>query len=416
MFHREGERFDDYRLVKFLGEGTSGKVYVAEHIHSREQVAVKILKFQLTPRTMAGFLREARLVRLKHPHIISLLDFGVSEQYFTPFLVMDYARNGTLRKRYPYGVRVPLAQVVLYVQQIASGLQYAHDRHLVHRDVKPENILLDEQYNLLLSDFGIAAIAHSDNALSRQSMAGTITYMAPEQIEGKPGTASDQYALAVMVYEWLCGVPPFQGNMSEILAQHCKASPRSLRHFIPDLPFNIESTVLKALAKDSRQRFASVHDFAQALTHAQAHPVWKEPSKLERATGWLSTSAETLPIYTQNYMSTSLSTEQPPTASESWLQEGDTFYRTRHYKEALAAFNRALLLNPYDARGYSGRSMALYELKRYSEALAACDFAIQLDPNFAAAYHTKGLVLEQLARKREAGAAFAKARALKHRG
>lgn len=417
MLHREGERFDDYRLVSLLGEGAFGEVYVAEHIYDHEQVAIKILKFQLTPRTIADFLREARLVRLKHPHIVSLLDFGVSERDLSPFLVMTYALNGTLRRRHPHGARVALAQVVAYVQQIASGLQYAHECRLIHRDVKPENILLDAHQNLLLSDFGIVAIAHSEHSMLGQEMAGTLTYMSPEQIEGKPRPASDQYALGVMVYEWLCGTTPFQGTMGELLAQHCKTPPAPLRQHVPDLPSNVESVVLRALAKDPHARFPSVQDFSQALTQAQAHPIRAKQITGERMPAPRAVSVEKPQPHVLQYLPTSSPAAQArPVASSRWLQKGDALLAAKNYKEALAAYNRALLLNPHDVLVYSGRGLVLCELKRYPEALAACDYAIQLDPNFASPYHTKGVILEKLARPREAIAAFEKARALGYHG
>jgi serine/threonine protein kinase len=422
VFRREGERFDDYRLVSLLGQGTFGEVYVAKHLYDHEQVAIKILKFRLTVETIPGFLREARLIRLKHAHIVPLLDFGIAQDGLTPFLVMAYIHNGTLRQRHPPGTRVPLAQVVTYVQQIASALQYAHECRVIHRDVKPENILLDAQQNLLLSDFGIAAIAHSEQSMQRaQEMAGTFAYMAPEQIEGRPRPASDQYALGIMVYEWLCGTRPFHGTATELLAQHCNAPPPPLHSYISGLPANVESVVLKALAKDPRERYASVQDFALAFAHAYAHPtspMRMKPTSVESASRLHTVSANKpgpgTPEYPPPPNVQAMLT--PPRSSASWLQQGDTLFVAGRYKEALAAYNRALLINPNDAFVYSGRSLILYKLKRYSEGLAACDYAIQLDPSFAPPYHTRGLILEKLGRLKEANLAFEKARALGYRG
>jgi len=154
-------------------------------------------------------------MRLRHPHIVPLLDFGLSE-HDLPFLVMEYVVGGTLRDRYPKGSRVPLNTVVALTAQLAAALQYAHDRHLMHRDVKPENMLCRTDDTVLLSDFGIASVAHaSSSASAYQSFGGTLPYMAPEQHAGKPRPASDQYALAVVVYEWLAGTRPFQGTVPE---------------------------------------------------------------------------------------------------------------------------------------------------------------------------------------------------------
>jgi serine/threonine protein kinase len=130
-----------------------------------------------------------------HPHIVRILDFDVEEG--VPFLVMDYAPNGSLRQQHPKGTLLPLDTVVSYLKQVAAALQYAHDQQLIHRDIKPENMLLGRNHDILLSDFGLAIIAQSTHSKSAQETAGTIAYMAPEQLQAHPTAASDQYALAL---------------------------------------------------------------------------------------------------------------------------------------------------------------------------------------------------------------------------
>src|SRR5437667_3125840 len=125
---------------------------------------------------------------------------------------MEYAPQGTLRDRHPRGSVLPPLTVVSYVRPVAAALQYAHDSRVIHRDVKPENILVDDQQQLLLSDFGIAAMVHSTASMKTLESAGTPHYMAPEQFQGRPCPQSDQYALAIIVYEWLTGERPFQGD------------------------------------------------------------------------------------------------------------------------------------------------------------------------------------------------------------
>jgi serine/threonine protein kinase len=154
MADRAGQRLDDYLLIRLLGEGTFGEVYLGEHVIHRVPVAIKVLKIHLTPGTLKDFLAEARTIRLKHPHIIQVLDFGVEGD--TPFIVMDYAPNGTLRHHHPSGTRLSLTSILPYVKQAADALQYAHDQRLIHRDVKPQNMLLGRNNEVLLSDFGIA--------------------------------------------------------------------------------------------------------------------------------------------------------------------------------------------------------------------------------------------------------------------
>ncbi len=266
MADRVGQQLDDYRLIRLLGAGNFGEVYLGEHIHYQTQVAVKVLKIHLTPDTLKDFLNEARTVRLKHPHIIQIVDFGIADN--TPFLVMDYAPNGTLRQRHPQGTRLPLQSILPYVKQVTSALQYAHDTRLIHRDVKPQNMLLGRNNEVLLSDFGIAVVAHTERSLTTQEMAGTVPYMAPEQIRGKPRPASDQYALGIAVYEWLCGTRPFRGSQWEIIDQQLSVPPPPLREKVPTIPPAVEQVVLTALNKDPLRRFASVQAFANALEQA----------------------------------------------------------------------------------------------------------------------------------------------------
>ncbi len=173
MAERIGQQLGNYRLVRLLGTGGFAEVYLGEHIYLKSQAAIKVLYTHLAHEEVAGFLSEAQtLVRLIHPHIVRLLDFGV--QGNTPFLVMDYAPNGTLRQRHPKGERLHLATIVGYVKQLADALQYAHDEKLIHRDIKPENMLLGRRNEILLSDFGIAVVAQSSRYDRAQDAGGTI--------------------------------------------------------------------------------------------------------------------------------------------------------------------------------------------------------------------------------------------------
>jgi len=264
MEDRLERRLGNYQLTRLLARGGFAEVYLGQHIYLQNQAAIKILLTQLSGDDLESFLNEARtVVNLIHPNIVRVLEFGVEGN--TPFLVMDYAPNGSLRQCYPKGVRLPLSCVTAYVKQVASALQYAHDQRLIHRDIKPENMLLGRNNELLLSDFGIAVFAHSSLSESTQQVAGTAAYMAPEQLQGKPRPASDQYALAIVAYEWLCGERPFHGNLTEIAAQQMFTDPLPLREKVPDIPLAVERVIMTALAKDPRQRYSTILDFATAL-------------------------------------------------------------------------------------------------------------------------------------------------------
>ncbi len=267
MIYQPGQQLGHYCLVRFLGRGGFAEVYLGEHIHLHTQAALKVLRMSLTEECGQQFLTEARIVAaLDHPHIVQVRDYGVERGI--PFLVMRYAPYGSIRAVHPPGTRVPLTTVVSYVSQMASALQYAHDRKLVHRDVKPENMLLGHRDHLLLGDFGLATIVHSSQQQNPQNIAGTVSYMAPEQIQGAPCPASDQYALGIVVYEWLMGTLPFTGSRLQVAIQHLMASPPSVCTQCPDLVPAIEQVLHTALAKNPQERFASVTAFARALERA----------------------------------------------------------------------------------------------------------------------------------------------------
>jgi serine/threonine protein kinase len=267
MIDRVGQQFGSYQLVKLLGRGGSAQVYLGKHRYLNSYAALKVLNTTLRSGDEHKFLSEAQtLVGLRHPNIVHLLDFCIEDG--TPVLIMDYAPKGSLRQHAPHRTQLPLPTVVDFVTQIAAGLQYAHNHHIIHRDVKPENILLDADDRLLLSDFGLSLLTPSSQELSTQDPAGTARYMAPEQLRGKPGFASDQYALAVIVYEWLCGELPFGGTLWEIWQQHLYTEPLPLRSIRPELPAQLEQVVQRALSKKPQDRFVSIQAFAQALTRA----------------------------------------------------------------------------------------------------------------------------------------------------
>ena len=264
------QRLDRYHLIRLLGQSGSSEVYLAEHRELHTPVAIKMLHCRFARNDLEKFLARAySFTQLEHPHIVRVFDFGIENG--TPYLVMSYAPDGTLRQRYPRGRHLSLEIVVSYVKQIADALQYVHERKLIHRDIKPHNILLEPDNQVLLSDFGIAVTSQSidANLTGMTDFEGTVLYAAPEQLQGKPGRSSDQYALGVVVYEWLSGEWPFSGSFYEVARQQMFDAPPSLRREKGiDIEPAVEEVVLKALAKDPCKRFGSVREFAEALEWA----------------------------------------------------------------------------------------------------------------------------------------------------
>jgi len=287
MPSRVGQQLGHYLLMRLLGQGGFAEVYLGEHVSLRTQAAIKVVRTQLIQDEAEEFLKEARTVaHLIHPHIVRIFDFEVQQS--TPFLVMDYAPNGTLRQRHPKATQVPLPIIVNYVKQVADALQYAHDQKLIHRDIKPENMLIGRLDEILLSDFGIALVAQSTLQQSTQGVVGTPYYMAPEQLQGKPRFASDQYSLGIVVYEWLTGDRPFKGAFSEVANQHMHVPPPSLSERNPQISPDVEQVVMMALSKDPHQRFATISAFANALEQASRSPHFFAP--------FAPTSSVTLPV------------------------------------------------------------------------------------------------------------------------
>jgi serine/threonine protein kinase len=262
-----GQRLGNYRLVRLLGEGGYAQVYLGEQVLLGMQAAIKVLHAHLTEREIKRFCQEASAIaHLVHPHIVRVLEFDVDGG--VPYLVMEYAPGGTLRQRHPEGVPLTLPTIQRYLTQLAEALAYAHAHHILHRDVKPANVLVGEQGQILLSDFGLALLAERSSQLPLQEVVGTPAYLAPEQVQGHPRRASDQYALGIMVYEWLTGKRPFTGTFMEVVVQQSVAPPRSLRDQVPSIETAVEKVVLRALAKDPKERFPSIEAFASAFRDA----------------------------------------------------------------------------------------------------------------------------------------------------
>jgi WD40 repeat protein/tRNA A-37 threonylcarbamoyl transferase component Bud32 len=264
QLNRAGRQLGNYYLVCLLGKGHSAEIYLGEHIHQKTYAAIKVFSTRLNDSDIEKFRAEAYIIsQLIHPHIARILDFGAEDG--TPFLAMDYISGGAVRNHVPRGTTLPIETIVSYMTQLAQALQYAHNVNVLHRDIRPENILLNQQGNVFLSDFALTSVAQHSHGEDTQENAGRAAYTAPEQTQGKFFPASDQYSLGIVVYEWLSGYPPFHGSSQEVYAQHQSAFPPLLRQKIPTISPTLEEAVLRALAKDPRQRFDSVQSFATAL-------------------------------------------------------------------------------------------------------------------------------------------------------
>ena len=266
-----------YRILEPIGAGGSSQVYLAQDTALGREVAVKVLDPQAaadgTLRKL--FVKEARaLAQLSHPNIVGVFDVG--EVDGLPFIVMEYVPGSSLKQRIERTGALPLADVVRLTDGIATGLAFAHSRGIIHADLKPSNILLDQNDQPKICDFGIARTPAEDS--DSPQLFATALYVAPERVEGRPASvASDVYGLGLVLYEMLVGKPPFtSGNAAVLLRDHVVRPPVPPSHLRPSLPKDVDSIVLKALAKDPALRYHKATDIGDALTkmlHAHTEAV-----------------------------------------------------------------------------------------------------------------------------------------------
>ncbi len=268
-----------YRLGRILGRGGMCIVYQAWDTRLERNVAIKRLEPPLNedPRTRARFDREGRaLAQLSHPNVVTLIDRGSTES--EDYLVFEYVEGRSLKEMTRSGP-LPVAEAGHIAGQVAEGLAAAHLAGIVHRDVKPQNILIDRQGHAKVTDFGIATGADWTRVTRAGSIIGSARYMSPEQVRSKPVDArSDIYSLGVVMYEMLAGRPPFDGtSMPEIARQHLHTPPPPLAELRPDLPPGLEKVVMRCLEKDPGDRFASMNELLGALTGLGLYTIQREP-------------------------------------------------------------------------------------------------------------------------------------------
>lgn len=264
-----GTQIDNFIIVDALGRGGMASVYQVRRMDGGGMFALKVLHdfFAQNDDVLQRFRREAQIARkLKHPAIVPVYQYGTEEGM--PFLVMKYMRNGTLADYFREPRNVPAKTTLKYLQRIAKALDYAHGQGVVHRDLKLENILLDEQRRPALSDFGIARTLAGTRLTVTGQIMGTPIYMSPEQIAGthEPDQRSDLYAFAVLAYLLLTGYYPFTGEeLATLLYKHMNEMPPPPTDVNPALPDAVNAVLLRGLAKSPDDRYPTAGAFVSAL-------------------------------------------------------------------------------------------------------------------------------------------------------
>ncbi|HEY8598266.1 MAG TPA: protein kinase [Thermomicrobiales bacterium] len=284
---REGDILQGrFRLDRQIGRGGFARVFLCTDLTLGRQVAIKVLNPELLERNdehdfLTRFRREARAVAaLDHPNILAIYDYGEDEG--TVYLVMPYVEGGTLYNRLAGGRALDLAATGTYLRQVAAALDYAHRRGIVHRDIKPQNMLLRaEDDRLLLADFGIAKVVGDTGAQTQTGAVGTIAYMAPEQFRGQISPALDIYALGCVLFQLLTGRVPFGGSTEQIIFGHISAPVPSLTELSGGrVSPTLQAVVERALRKDPAERFATAGELALAFDRALSDEPTRPPAPL----------------------------------------------------------------------------------------------------------------------------------------
>ena len=270
------EVFDGrYKIKREIGTGGMAIVYEATDLRTGQSVALKMLKESISDNTQAlrRFINESKAVAMMdHANIVKILDVSVKTEH--KFIVMEYIKGITLRDYMNKKGKLSWQEASAFITQILQALDHAHMRGVIHRDIKPQNIMIMEGGFIKVADFGIAKIPNAETVTMVDHAVGTIYYISPEQARGKKiDTRSDLYSLGVMFYEMLTGHLPFMAESSyEIMNKHINTSPKPPTQYLPQLPLGIEQIILCAMEKDPTRRYQSASQMLRHIYRVQQNP------------------------------------------------------------------------------------------------------------------------------------------------
>lgn len=267
-----GQKINDrYEIVKTIGEGGMANVYLASDTILDRKVAIKVLRGDLSSdeKFIRRFKREALSVsNLSHPNIVEVYDVGEEDGNY--YIVMEYIDGKTLKQLLQKRGSLTLNEVIDIMSQLTDGLAHAHEAYIIHRDIKPQNIMIEDNGLVKITDFGIAMALNSTQLTQTNSVMGSVHYLPPEQANGKGSTVkSDIYSLGILMYELLSGSVPFKGdNAVEIALKHMKEKIPSIKKQNPTIPQSVENIILKATAKNPKNRYDTVREMYTDLQTA----------------------------------------------------------------------------------------------------------------------------------------------------
>lgn len=271
MFSKGDKINDRYEIIKLIGEGGMANVYLAYDTILERNVAVKVLRGDLADdeKFVRRFQREAiSASSLIHPNIVEMYDVGEDNGNY--YIVMEYINGRTLKSLIKKRGALTLPEVIDIMLQLTSAIACAHDSYIIHRDIKPQNVLILEDGRVKITDFGIATALNSNELTQTNSVMGSVHYLPPEQANGSGATIkSDIYSLGILMFELLTGKIPFKGdNAVEIAIKHMKEPIPSVRKINPDIPQSIENVILKACAKNTKNRYDNVKEMYDDIKNA----------------------------------------------------------------------------------------------------------------------------------------------------
>ena len=265
----KGQKINDrYEVTKLIGEGGMANVYLGYDTILERDVAIKVLRGDLADdeKFVRRFRREAQNASLlNHPNIVQIYDVGEDDGNF--YIVMEYIKGQTLKQLIKKRGKLTVPETVDIISQLTDGLAHAHDSYIIHRDIKPQNIMILEDGMVKITDFGIAMAINASDLTQTNSVMGSVHYLPPEQASGKGSTIkSDIYSLGIMMYEMLAGTMPFKGETAvEIAMKHLKNPMPSVRKVNPSVPQALENIILKATAKNTKNRYNNVRELYDDL-------------------------------------------------------------------------------------------------------------------------------------------------------
>ena len=268
----KGQKINDrYEIIKTIGEGGMANVYLANDLILDRKVAIKVLRGDLSndEKFIRRFKREALSVsNLSHPNIVEVYDVGEEDGNY--YIVMEYIEGKTLKQLLQKRGALTLPEVIDIMSQLTDGLAHAHEAYIIHRDIKPQNIMIEDNGMIKITDFGIAMALNSTQLTQTNSVMGSVHYLPPEQANGKGSTIkSDIYSLGILMYELLTGSVPFKGDTAvEIALKHMKEKIPSIRKQNPTIPQSVENIVIKATAKNHKNKYDSVREMYSDLQTA----------------------------------------------------------------------------------------------------------------------------------------------------